>query len=56
MRFNVINKERDYLLVEVMNSGIVKNRKGVNTPGVHVVCHLFLKRFCRLSIFCKNGC
>ncbi len=36
MRFNVINKERDYLLVEVMNSGIVKNRKGVNTPGVHV--------------------
>ncbi len=36
MRFNVIDKEKDYLLVEVMNSGTVKNRKGVNTPGVHV--------------------
>lgn len=36
MRLNVIDHKIDYLVVEVMNSGTIKNKKGVNTPGVHV--------------------
>src|SRR5690554_430896 len=36
VRLQVIHKEPDYLLVEVKNSGTIKNRKGINTPGVHI--------------------
>ncbi|NLN50777.1 MAG: pyruvate kinase [Acholeplasmataceae bacterium] len=36
MRLNIIEKRDEYLLVEVMNSGTIKNKKGVNVPGVHV--------------------
>lgn len=36
VRLNVLNKEPEYLVVQVMNSGTIRNRKGVNTPGVHI--------------------
>ncbi|MGI6787652.1 MAG: pyruvate kinase [Acholeplasmataceae bacterium] len=36
IRLNVIDKQPDYLVVEVMNSGVISDRKGINTPGVHI--------------------
>ncbi len=36
MRLNVIEKKDDCLLLEVMNTGIIKDKKGVNVPGVHI--------------------
>lgn len=36
IRFKVIEKREDHLYVEVMNSGKVTNKKGVNVPGVHI--------------------
>lgn len=36
VRLNVIENKKDHLVVEVMNNGKIKNKKGVNTPGVHV--------------------
>lgn len=36
IRLNVLDKQPDYLLVEVMNPGTISDRKGINTPGVHI--------------------
>lgn len=36
VRLNVIENKKDHLVVEVMNNGKIKNKKGVNTPSVHV--------------------
>lgn len=36
VRFKVIEKRDEYLYVEVMNSGKIKSKKGVNVPGVHI--------------------
>lgn len=36
VRLNVIENKKDHLVVGVMNNGKIKNKKGVNTPGVHV--------------------
>lgn len=36
VRLKVVNKVDGDLVCEVMNSGKIKNRKGVNTPGVHI--------------------
>jgi len=36
VRLNVIENKKDHLVVEVMNNGKIKNKKGINTPSVHV--------------------
>lgn len=36
IRFKVIEKRDDHLYVEVMNSGKVTDKKGVNVPGVNI--------------------
>lgn len=36
VKLNVIEVRENYLLCEVMNKGVIKNQKGVNTPGVHI--------------------
>lgn len=36
VRLNIIEKRDDHLYVEVMNSGTIKDNKGVNVPGVHI--------------------
>lgn len=36
MRLHIIEKRDDHLYVEVMNSGTIKDTKGVNVPGVHI--------------------
>ncbi len=36
LKLDVIEKTDDYLLAEVMNSGVIKNFKSVNVPGVKI--------------------
>ncbi len=36
VKLNVIEVREEYLLCEVANKGVIKDHKGVNTPGVHV--------------------
>ncbi|MGI6782087.1 MAG: pyruvate kinase [Acholeplasmataceae bacterium] len=36
IRLNVLDKQPEHILVEVMNNGVISNRKGINTPGVHI--------------------
>lgn len=36
VRLTVIEKRDDHLYVEVMNSGTIKDKKGVNVPGTHI--------------------
>ncbi|MDY0115904.1 MAG: pyruvate kinase [Acholeplasmatales bacterium] len=36
IKLTVLEVREDYLVCKVMNKGIIKNHKGVNTPGVHI--------------------
>ena len=36
MKYEKIDKEKGHIHVKVLNSGTLKNKKGVNVPGVSV--------------------
>lgn len=56
MRLDVVKKSSDYLIVEVANSGTIKNNKGVNVPGVHVTMPFISKKDSKdLNFIVKMG-